>query len=199
MKCGRAVKVSEKEKHDQEFHAQVRTPVDWLVVQGHVSHFSVLCPPPKVECGECGATVELTELGAHLEKYAPLNPEPTSSVRTEADHCPNLQLLPAAKRALPLLRSDDQGHPTRRAPGDWKPATPAPRGHPSPCCTLTQFAPVCDVSRSTVGPARRSAKSVGAASCTKVRFFSCVLTHDSYLLPLFIADCGHTSNHLSGA
>jgi hypothetical protein len=32
MKCGRAVKVSEKEKHDQEFHAQVRTPVAWLVV-----------------------------------------------------------------------------------------------------------------------------------------------------------------------
>ncbi len=32
MKCGRAVKVSEKEKHDQEFHAQVRTPVEWLVV-----------------------------------------------------------------------------------------------------------------------------------------------------------------------
>ncbi|ELR19783.1 ubiquitin fusion degradation protein, putative [Acanthamoeba castellanii str. Neff] len=46
MKCGRAVKVSEKEKHDQEFHAQV-------------------------ECGECGATVELTELGAHLENYCP--------------------------------------------------------------------------------------------------------------------------------
>ncbi len=35
--------------------------------------FCVVCPPPqKVECGECGATVELTELGAHLEKYAPL-------------------------------------------------------------------------------------------------------------------------------
>ena len=71
MKCGRAVKVSEKEKHDQEFHAQVRTPVEWLVVWG-TSHTFLCCAPQKVECGECGATVELTELGAHLEKYAPL-------------------------------------------------------------------------------------------------------------------------------
>jgi hypothetical protein len=72
MKCGRAVKVSEKEKHDQEFHAQVRTRgLNGWLSEGTSHTFLCCAPPPKVECGECGATVELTELGAHLEKYAP--------------------------------------------------------------------------------------------------------------------------------
>jgi len=45
MKCGRAVKLSEKDKHDQEFHAMV-------------------------PCEACEARVEVTEMATHLEKCA---------------------------------------------------------------------------------------------------------------------------------
>jgi len=41
-------------------------------LRARLTFFRVVPPPQKVECGECGATVELTELGAHLEKYASL-------------------------------------------------------------------------------------------------------------------------------
>jgi len=64
MKCGIAIKVSEKEKHDREHHAQVCSTGYLLTfVPSHLVAYAF-----QVECEACGKRVEMVELTSHTEK-----------------------------------------------------------------------------------------------------------------------------------
>jgi len=69
MKCGIAIKVSEKEKHDREHHAQVECEacgkrVEMVELTSHTENY---CSQRKVPCHYCSLMVKASELDEHQE------------------------------------------------------------------------------------------------------------------------------------